>query len=366
MGRRHKHNQGAILLVVLWVVALLSILAYGLIARTRMGLREEAWARMASDADQMLASLGQVALQRLQEDEDDTVDSLAEDWGKPFAATSSEMLGQYEGGLTGTDNYRLQLRAIDESAKINVNAADGNLLEEVLRAIGAPAPREIAQAILDWRGDESHVSADYYLSQSPAYTARGDRLERLEELLYVRGIDDALFFGEDYNRNGVLDDNENDGDTLWPSDDADGRLKPGLIDLLTVHPKDATSIAININGVDLIKKPIFVAVLQGVLDSNVDAVADKLIARTQGDPGDPNDGQPFSSNEEIIEFLTTKADLDSEMAALAASKLEVTSTGFRFVLSVDYPEKVFRKAAEALFIRDADANVILTQWCEFL
>jgi DNA uptake protein ComE-like DNA-binding protein len=47
-----------------------------------------------------------------------------------------------------------------------------------------------------------------------------------------------ILYGEDANRNGLLDANENDGDLSPPSDNRDGRLDPGLVDFVTVSSRE--------------------------------------------------------------------------------------------------------------------------------
>ena len=51
----------------------------------------------------------------------------------------------------------------------------------------------------------------------------------------------AILFGEDTNRNGVLDPNENDGDDNFPPDNRDGRLDRGIYDFVTVHSAEPNS-----------------------------------------------------------------------------------------------------------------------------
>jgi len=47
-----------------------------------------------------------------------------------------------------------------------------------------------------------------------------------------------VLFGEDYNRNGLLDPNEDDGDESFPPDNADGELYRGVEPFLTVWSRE--------------------------------------------------------------------------------------------------------------------------------
>jgi len=44
-----------------------------------------------------------------------------------------------------------------------------------------------------------------------------------------------LLYGEDTNRNGILDWNEDDGDKAPPEDNGNGRLDPGFFNYVTIH-----------------------------------------------------------------------------------------------------------------------------------
>lgn len=142
---------------------------------------------------------------------------------------------------------------VDEASKLNVNTATLEML--------AALPNmtlDLAAAIIDWRDFDSEITsggaeAQDYLMLDPPYIAKDSEFESIEELRLVQGIDLAILYGEDFNRNGVLDPNENDGDQSWPPDNADGRLDPGLAEYLTAHTRESNlredgSQRINIRG----------------------------------------------------------------------------------------------------------------------
>ncbi|MBI1841715.1 MAG: general secretion pathway protein GspK [Verrucomicrobia bacterium] len=122
----------------------------------------------------------------------------------------------------------------DESAKINVNSASQEMLEALPRMTSS-----LAAAIIDWRDTNSDLSTggaedETYLRRNPPHRAKNSNFESLEELRLVFGMDMDVLYGEDANQNGILDPNENDGDTSLPSDNKDGKLDPGIIEYLTV------------------------------------------------------------------------------------------------------------------------------------
>ena len=50
-----------------------------------------------------------------------------------------------------------------------------------------------------------------------------------------------MLYGEDTNRNGILDWNENDGDNTSPSDNSNGKLEPGFFNYVTIHSYELNS-----------------------------------------------------------------------------------------------------------------------------
>jgi len=122
-----------------------------------------------------------------------------------------------------------------EAGKLNVNQAGAEELIEL-----PEMTEDIAAAIIDWRDGDTEITpggaeSDYYLSRSSPYNAKDGPFETLGELLYVRDIDSALLYGEDTNRSGLLEANEDDGPGIAPDDDSDGTLDRGLADFITVY-----------------------------------------------------------------------------------------------------------------------------------
>lgn len=124
---------------------------------------------------------------------------------------------------------------VDEAAKINLNTAPRSMLE----ALPGMTP-ELAGAILDWRDGNESVSDsgaedETYSRLNPARRAKNGPFETLDELRLVSGATLDILLGEDWNRNGALDPNEDDGDASPPLDNRDGVLQRGLLDYLTVY-----------------------------------------------------------------------------------------------------------------------------------
>lgn len=151
---------------------------------------------------------------------------------------------------------------IDESQKLNLNSilklgVDATTARNMLGGIPGMT-EEIADAILDWIDPDDNVrefgaESEYYLTLNPPYEPTNGPLQSLDELLLVKGMTPWLLFGEDANRNGLLDPNENDGDLRPPIDNADGVLQHGLSAYLTIFSREVNKrldgqTRINVNG----------------------------------------------------------------------------------------------------------------------
>ena len=122
---------------------------------------------------------------------------------------------------------------VDESSKLNLNTATEAMLEAL-----PGMTTDLATAIVAWRSTNSQVSGtadNSYTQLDPPRHVKGGPFETVDELRLVYGATLDLLLGEDTNRNGVLDANENDGDQSAPHDDQDGQLLAGLMEYVTVY-----------------------------------------------------------------------------------------------------------------------------------
>jgi type II secretory pathway component PulK len=123
----------------------------------------------------------------------------------------------------------------DEAAKINLNTAS---LEMLLKLPSMTS--ELASSIIDWRDGNQEIStggaeSEYYLLLPEPYYCKDAPLETVEEVLLIKGGSPEVLYGEDTNRNGVLDSNENDSEASPPSDNSNGKLDAGFFNYVTVY-----------------------------------------------------------------------------------------------------------------------------------
>lgn len=146
----------------------------------------------------------------------------------------------------------------DESGKINLNAilqwgGNGQQAHDILLALNLPnLTEDVINSILDWldsdQDERSNGAEDiYYGSMTPPYHAKNGPLDSLDELLLVKGVTPQFLYGNDRNRNGILDPEESD---------SSGTLDRGWSAYFTIYSREANvdsqgNPRIYINGSDL-------------------------------------------------------------------------------------------------------------------
>ncbi|UCG31984.1 MAG: general secretion pathway protein GspK [Phycisphaerales bacterium] len=145
--------------------------------------------------------------------------------------------------------FSLRYGLTDEASKLNLNVINGEMMARLIE-LTVPRAEELdlpglVDAFLDWRDGDGDVrpagaEKEYYEALRPPYEPRNGRLETVEELLMVRGFTSQVLYGEDQNRNGILDPNEDDGEASWPDDNADGELNRGIYPYLTVFSRETS------------------------------------------------------------------------------------------------------------------------------
>jgi type II secretory pathway component PulK len=161
---------------------------------------------------------------------------------------------QQSGSQSNTQGYRFGVE--DESGKINVNAllkidSTGTKASAMLQKL-PNMTQDLANSILNWARPAGSSSSDsagsdssYYASLG--YTIKNGPYESQEELLLIRGMTPRLLLGNDLNRNGFLEPQEDDGG---------GVRDPGLARYLTVYSRELNlnaqgQLRINVNDTDL-------------------------------------------------------------------------------------------------------------------
>lgn len=251
LRRTRQGREGFVLLAVLIVVVLLSLAAYQFSEymmseyRAADGYTRSAQARALADSGVHFAA----AVLSNPESFSAMLGGNAFDNPEAFynvaVGTEETRQGRFTivappetGGILGGQGLRFGL--VDEAGKINLNAllridSSGGVAHNMLMLLPQLYDREdIVNAILDWidADDEPRTNGaenEHYSALIPGYRCKNGPLDSLDELLLVRGVTPELLFGNDRNRNGVLDVDEDPGV---------GALDRGLSEYLTVYSRE--------------------------------------------------------------------------------------------------------------------------------
>jgi hypothetical protein len=169
---------------------------------------------------------------------------------------------------------------------------------------------DLAEAILEWRSTNSNSSSLSYSQRG--YQSKHGPFESVEELRLVYGATLADLVGEDFNRNGVLDANEE-------TRDLGGQLEPGLLEYFTVYStepntySDGTSLT-NVNSQ---------ASLRPLLESRLGSSrAGQIISRLF--PAGGQGGGPPVSYPSLLRFYLDSG-MNADEFALISNDITVTN-----------------------------------------
>ena len=213
------------------------------------------------------------------------------------------------------DDKQYQYGPVDEASKLNLNTATAQMLECLPNMTA-----EIAASIVDWRDEDSETTdggaeSDYYLLLAEPYECKNAPFETVEELFLVKEVSEELLFGEDDNRNGLLEPNEDDADASDPPDNRDGALQRGIAAFVTVcsaEPNTASDGSARVNVNDAQGQQLTEVLSKGVASERVGVMVDRI-----------RRGRPFSS---VLDFYF-RTELTMEEFKPLADFVTTSSSG---------------------------------------
>lgn len=200
-----KSQQGIALIIVMVVVLVFGILAglfaYSMKVETKLA-RNSTW-------DTEMEWLGRSGIELAKCFLSQTgpggqqYDGLNQKWAGGTGETNDALAGlSLENNELGKGKFSVKI--IDLDRKFNINVAGEEVLRQAMILIGADAAQTplIVNAILDWRDadDDTHVGStetesDYYLTLRPPYRAKNGPIDDMAELLMIKGISPAMYWG---------------------------------------------------------------------------------------------------------------------------------------------------------------------------
>jgi general secretion pathway protein K len=222
-ARGAEPQAGIALLLVVWLLALLTVIAGEFIASGRV----KAAAEHNKQDDLRGLALALAGYRAAVAALDDQIDGLLLDTDETLLLRYRGLADSVPAAATdvpfGDGTYSYQIT--DESGLVNINDSKlpRSVLAKLLQKCGLEFGAErdtVIDSILDWRdSNRDHrlngAEEDYYRGLDPPYSCKDGPFSVVEELLLVRGVTPLLFTGGE----------------------VDGKIRPGLRDL--VSPRGA-------------------------------------------------------------------------------------------------------------------------------
>jgi DNA uptake protein ComE-like DNA-binding protein len=244
----------------------------------------------------------------------------------PVGDATFWFIGRNHDDLPQTQINQPYFALVDESSKLNLNTVTSTMLQ-ALPLPGMTA--ELADAIVAWRSATSQNAANMdnlYSQLDPARHNKGAPYETVDEVRLINGAMLDVLLGEDTNRNGVLDPNEDDGDAAAPRDDQNGQLLAGLLEYVTVYsrvPATSASGSRRINVTTLTTQQARQQMQTRLTQRGISTQrAAQMMARIPFDPRVPNNPSTITSVADFMvttqmtadEFLLVHTDLTASSA----------------------------------------------------
>lgn len=215
---RSQTDSGMALIAVLWTLLLLSIMALSYASSSR--LRAVAASNQAEAIKQRYHKDSALVRGRYEYDKYQRNRTLFSRRDEIETLTGNVLdlwYPRYEPYFLNTEHGTMAIQIRYADGLLNVNSLAPELWDRILELCGLENEEQRAQirdAVLDWiDADNLHhlngVEMEHYLKQSPAYYCKNNALQVLDELLLVRGVTIALYYGN--------------------------KQHPGLVDFLSVY-----------------------------------------------------------------------------------------------------------------------------------
>jgi general secretion pathway protein K len=202
-GFRIFDSKGVALIMVLWVIAVLSVV----VLEFSFAMRTEVLITKNYKEDLQLYAMVQGGIQRaiaeLIYKHDPKVQQLRK------TLTSEEIPPEKREWMTDGRSYVIpfdqgtcEIKVMSEAAKVNVNLVSDSMLRKIITLLGVDAEAKdiVVDSILDWRDPDDFYRVNgaedsYYQSLKEPYRCKNASLDSIEELLLVRGVSQTLYHG---------------------------------------------------------------------------------------------------------------------------------------------------------------------------
>jgi len=214
----------------MFVLVVLSLVALSFTYRTGLVTRMARHEVIKIKLEALSRSAASLALAELGRNTND-FDHPAETWSGHGPLTGQDGLSEWSAPETADEpEYITEYQVVDEDGKLNVMFASS----EAMQKLGLTTDQ--IDSIFDWMDEDPVARAEgaedeYYQALGNPYRTKNGGLEVLEELLLIKGVSGAAYFGDKLNLNRGLNRRGDSGFENVLSDGGD--LQSGLINNFT-------------------------------------------------------------------------------------------------------------------------------------
>jgi type II secretory pathway component PulK len=238
-GPPRERRKGVALIIVLWLVAILTLLMYAFLTDMQVEYSLAGGYGDQKKAEQIAWSAIDYACATLINNPQTSSTLIDQSWSNDQSRFFEIGLGDGAFSIvhpTYDDSAAPMWGIEDEASKINLNTVTAEML---LKLPLSWMTEQIADSIIAWRDAKpsalpSAAEDSYYQSLNPPYGCKHQPFETIEELLYVAGVTQEALYGRDANLNGINDPGEQDSAS---------HPDPGLFGLVTVWSVDKNQTA---------------------------------------------------------------------------------------------------------------------------
>ena len=199
-------EKGVALIMVLWVMAILSVMAleFSFAMRTEINITKnhkedlQRYAMAEGGVQRAITELIYKNDARLQQSRKTLSLDLEE-----IPPEQREWVADGRSYIVPFEQGSCEIRIMSEAGKVNINIVSEVSLRKIIGQLGleGEARDVVVDSILDWKDPNDFYRAngaenDYYLSLAEPYYCKNGNLDSIEELLLIRGITPDLFHGK--------------------------------------------------------------------------------------------------------------------------------------------------------------------------
>jgi len=327
LKKRVLDSSGIALIMVLWVMAILSVVAleFSFAMRTEINISKN------HKEDLQRYAMAEGGVQRAITELIYKHDARLQQMKKTLSLEEipPEQMEWMADGRSYTlpfDQGSCEIRIMSEAGKININMVSEFLLRKVIGQLGleGEAKDVVVDSILDWRDTNDFYRAngaenDYYLSLKEPYYCKNGNLDSIEELLLVKGVTPDVYHG----KKGTPEGEEGSADRV------------GLKDIFSIY---SPSEQVDINSATLLVMNMVLGIPREVSQQMVKAREEKSFENQQDLLNRVPELAPFFG--EIGRFIVFRSALPYyTIESRAKLKDGLSMQGLKAIVKIDSREK---------------------------